>query len=91
MPERRVIRADAFEWLAENPAEPGMSVVTSLPDVSELPKLGFEGWRRFFGDAARAVLERIPDGGCAVFYQSDIRHDGVELSLAGRPVHDLEL
>ena len=76
MPERRVVRADAFEWLAENSSEPGMSVVTSLPDRSELPKLGFEGWRRFFDAAARAVLGWIPDDGVAMFYQSDVRWRG---------------
>jgi hypothetical protein len=74
--ERRVVRADAFEWLAENPAESGMSVVTSLPDRSELPKLEFEAWRGFFGAAARAVLEWIPQDGVAIFYQSDIRFRG---------------
>jgi len=76
MPERRVIRADALEWLAQNPSEPGMSVVTSLPDRSELPKLDFDGWRHFFVDAARAVLRWIPEGGVAMFYQSDIRWRG---------------
>ena len=77
VPDRRVIRADAFAWLAENASEPGMSVVTSLPDRSETPKLGFDGWRRFFVAAARAVLAWIPDGGVAMFYQSDIRWRGV--------------
>jgi hypothetical protein len=77
MPERRVIRADAFEWLAANPAEPGTSIVTSLPDRSELPKLGFDGWQRFFIAAVRAVLAWIPDDGVAMFYQSDIVWRGV--------------
>ncbi|HEX6277636.1 MAG TPA: hypothetical protein VFZ53_31555 [Polyangiaceae bacterium] len=76
MPERRVIRADALEWLVQHPSEPGMSVVTSLPDRAELPQLGFEEWRRFFGDAARAVLRWMPGGGVAMFYQSDIRWRG---------------
>ena len=33
---RRVIQADALAWLDANPAEPGTSVFTSLPDLSEL-------------------------------------------------------
>ncbi|HEX6764012.1 MAG TPA: hypothetical protein VF103_01015 [Polyangiaceae bacterium] len=74
--ERRVVRADAFEWLAGNPAEPGTSVVTSLPDRSELPRLEFEAWRGFFVAAARAVLEWIPEDGVAMFHQSDIRFRG---------------
>ena len=68
--------ADALEWLANHPAEPGTSVVTSLPDVSELPQRDFEAWRRFFGDAARAVLDWIPGDGVAIFHQSDIRWRG---------------
>lgn len=54
-----------------------MSVVTSLPDRSELPKLAFEEWQRFFVAGARAVLAWIPDDGVAMFYQSDIRWQGV--------------
>jgi hypothetical protein len=77
MPERRIIRADALEWLAGNRAEPGTSVITSLPDRSELPKLELEEWRRFFERAARAVLGWIPDEGVAIFYQSDIVWRGV--------------
>jgi len=53
-----------------------MSVVTSLPDLSELPKLGFEEWRRFFVGATEAVLRWIPDAGVALFFQSDVRFRG---------------
>ena len=55
----------------------GASVVTSLPDVSELPALGFDGWRRWFVDAARAAMGCVDDDGVAIFFQSDIRHHGV--------------
>jgi hypothetical protein len=44
--------------------------------VSELPELGFEGWRRWFVTAAAAVIRWLPADGLAVFYQSDIRHGG---------------
>ena len=62
-------------WLAENAAEPGTSIVTSLPDVSEVP-LAFDAWRAWFIAAAHQVLTWIPKDGCAIFYQSDIRHGG---------------
>lgn len=75
-PRREVHCADALEWLGENRAAPGTSVVTSLPDVSELPELGFEGWRAWFLDAARAVLRFLPEDGAAIFFQSDVRHAG---------------
>ena len=51
--------------------------MTSLPDVSELPALGFDGWRRWFVDAARAAMGCVDDDGVAVFFQSDIRAHGV--------------
>ena len=51
-------------------------MVTSLPDVSELPELGFEGWRAWFIDAARRVIRWVPETGVAIFFQSDIRYRG---------------
>lgn len=72
-----IIQAEACGWLAANPAAAGSSVVTSLPDLSELSALGFEGWRAWFVAAARDVLRWVPAPGVAIFYQSDIRHEGV--------------
>jgi hypothetical protein len=74
---KRIIQAEALAWLAENPASPGTSVITSLPDVSEVPERGFEGWKAWFGEAARAVLRWVPEPGLVIFFQSDIRKDGV--------------
>jgi hypothetical protein len=76
-PRRHIVHAEALAWLDANPAEPGTSVVTSLPDVSELSELGFEGWRGWFVGAARRILRWIPPDGVAIFFQSDIRHQGV--------------
>jgi hypothetical protein len=52
------------------------SVVTSLPDCSELPEWSFDSWRTWFVDAARRVIRWVPEDGVAIFYQSDIRHLG---------------
>jgi hypothetical protein len=52
-------------------------VITSLPDVSEVPALGFDGWRSWFVDAAAAVMAAIPADGVAIFFQSDIRRGGI--------------
>ena len=77
LPARReVYEADAIAWLGARERLSDASVVTSLPDVSELPTLGFEGWRRWFEDAAALVASRVPDEGVAVFFQSDIKHGG---------------
>ena len=73
---RLVAHADAFAWLAENPAAPFSSVVTSLPDVSEVPAMGFEGWRTWFIEAAYRVIAWLPPSGVAIFYQSDVVHRG---------------
>src|SRR6185369_205850 len=73
---RTIIQAEALGWLAANPAPPGTSVITSLPDLSELPELGFSGWKSWFDQAARAVLRWTPSPGLALFFQSDIRQAG---------------
>jgi len=76
-PTREIIQGEALAWLAEHPAPPGASVITSLPDVSEVPERGFDGWRSWFGEAARAVLRWLPEPGLVIFFQSDIRLRGV--------------
>ncbi|MEO7036012.1 MAG: SAM-dependent methyltransferase [Polyangiaceae bacterium] len=76
-PTRTIIQAEALAWMVENPAPSYTSVITSLPDVSEVPERGFEGWKAWFDEAARAVLRWVPDPGLVIFFQSDIRHGGV--------------
>lgn len=75
-PSRQVFHADAIAWLAARAPLDGCGVVTSLPDVSELPRLGFEGWRAWFVAAAGTVLRSLPQGGMAIFFQSDVLHAG---------------
>lgn len=77
LPARREVhQTDAIPWLEAQQRLVAASVVTSLPDLSELSGLGFEGWRRWFEDAAALVASRVPDDGVAVFFQSDIKHGG---------------
>jgi hypothetical protein len=75
MPSRRVVQAEALAWLDANPPDAHASVVTSLPDVSELP-LELDAWRAWFVGAVERVVRWVPDGTMAVFYQSDVRHRG---------------
>ncbi len=56
-----------------NPADDGMSVITSLPDLSELHELGLDGFRAWFIDAASRVIRWVPRDGVAIFFQSDVR------------------
>lgn len=76
-PQRTVIQAEALGWLAEHPAESGSSVITSLPDVSELGGRTLAEWRHWFVDAARQVIRWVPPGGVSIFFQSDIRQGGI--------------
>lgn len=84
-PSRVVFQADALAWMDATPASEDASVITSLPDVSELP-LSFDAWRAWFVGAARRVLAWIPRDGVAIFYQSDIRHHGAWIDK-GHLVH----
>jgi hypothetical protein len=67
---------DGVAWLARGPLPPDHAVVTSLPDVSELPALGFDGWRRWFVDTVALACGAVADEAVAVFYQTDVKRDG---------------
>jgi len=79
---RVVHQADALEWLAQHRPLVGASVVTSLPDTSELPELSLDQWRQWFVRAAALTLSCLDDDGVAIFFQSDIRHGGVWIDKA---------
>jgi hypothetical protein len=83
-PARLVIQAEALAWLREHPAEPGDAIITSLPDVSELPELGpgLDGWTNWFVDAAAELMRWPAVGMPSVFFQSDVRHQGQWLDKA---------
>jgi hypothetical protein len=68
---------EALAWLHEQGRLRDASVVTSLPDLSELPHLGFAAWVDWFESAALATMNSVPDEGVAIFFQSDIRRAGL--------------
>lgn len=72
-PRREVHHAEALAWLRAAGRLDGCSVVTSLPDVAEVPEMDLDAWARWFVVAARAVLDAVPDDGVAIFFQSDIK------------------
>jgi hypothetical protein len=78
-PERTVHHGDALAWLRDRGVLRDASVITSLPDVSEVPALGLDGWRAWFEDAANRILASVPPEGIAIFFQSDIKRDGLWL------------
>src|SRR5438093_12280568 len=76
-PRRDVHHGDAVAWLRAHAPLVDASVVTSLPDMSELPALCFDAWREWFEATAELILRSVPDHGAAIFFQSDIRHAGL--------------
>src|SRR5436190_524300 len=90
-PARTVVHADALPWLRAQTPLAGASVVTSLPDLVEVPGLGLDGWKRWFGQAAAAVVAALGEGAAAIFFQSDVRRGGVwidKAALVSRAVED---
>ncbi len=81
-PSREVICADALEWLADGEPLLGAAVITSLPDVCEFNGLSLGEWRRWFIAAAKTIFAALPDGSPAIFYQTDIKRDGVWIDKA---------
>jgi hypothetical protein len=76
-PSRVVHHADALPWLRAHAPLAGASVITSLPNVSEVPTLDLDAWKRWFEDAALLTMQAVTDQGVAIFFQSDIRSEGV--------------
>lgn len=75
-PTRSVHQGDGVAWLDAATLAPDHAIVTSLPDHSELPTLGFEGWRRWFVDVAALACRRVADQAVVVFFQTDVKHEG---------------
>ena len=82
---RTVFCEDALPWLEQRPQLANCSFITSLPDVSglgqqETPDGGggaLEAWQRWFVRAAVLTLAATPDEGVTIFYQTDIRREGL--------------
>ena len=75
-PRREVLCGDGVAWLARGRLPPDHAVVTSLPDASELPALGLDGWRRWFVETSALACGAVADEAVAVFYQTDVKRDG---------------
>ena len=75
-PRRQVTCGDGLELLRGGPLPADHAVVTSLPDLSELPALGPEGWRAWFVETAALACGAVADQAVAVFYQTDVKRDG---------------
>jgi hypothetical protein len=75
-PSRIVHHADGVAFLA-TPLPNTHAIITSLPDTSELPSLGsIDAWRTWFVDTIALACRAVADDAVAIFYQTDIKHDG---------------
>jgi len=72
---REVHCGDSIPWLRERGKAPGTSVVTSLPDVSEVG-MDLVSWRVWFIDAVKLCVDATSDECVAIFFQTDIKRDG---------------
>ncbi len=75
-PKRTVVHGDALAWLDAFEPDASHAIVTSLPDVSELPTRDVSAWIEWFGDAASRCLSKLVDDNVAIFFQSDIKTEG---------------
>jgi hypothetical protein len=82
LPRREIFHSDALVWLTEQTPLVGCSIVTSLPDRAELPKLSFPAWQAWFQRAAATVMRALPPEGMAIFFQSDVLHRGLWVDKA---------
>ena len=76
MPERSVVHGDGVAWLEGARLGGEHTIVTSLPDSSELPRLGFAGWRAWFVETAALVCRTVAEGSPAIFFQTDVKREG---------------
>ncbi|MFT4840898.1 MAG: hypothetical protein ACI8UD_000692 [Planctomycetota bacterium] len=74
---REVYEADAIAWLEQQELAADAAFVTSLPNVDEFQHQNLARWRTWFVDAAALVMNKTPVESAAVFFQTDIKQDGV--------------
>lgn len=80
---RTIHQGDGLAWLRANtPLPADHSIITSLPDSSELPSLGFEGWRKWFSDTSELLCNAVAPAAAAVFYQTDVKREGTWVDKA---------
>jgi hypothetical protein len=72
---RTVHHGDGVAFLA-NAMPDDHALITSLPDHSELPALGVDGWKTWFVDTVVLACRAVAADAVAIFYQTDVKHDG---------------
>jgi len=73
---REVTCGDGVAWLQGRALPADHAIITSLPDSSEVPALGFDGWREWFSKSAELCCRAVADDAVAIFFQTDVKRDG---------------
>lgn len=88
-PSREIHCAEAIAWMRARGRMEGACAVTSLPDVSEVGK-SLPVWREWFLGAVGATIDLVPETSAALFFQSDIKCDGVWIDKGGMVIRAAE-
>ena len=72
----------ALEWLRANPLAPDAAILTSLPNFDEFSHRDLDRWQDWFLGAAELALSSTPPEQACVFFQTDVKHDGVWIDKA---------
>jgi len=78
-----VFVGDAIPWLRARAPIAGASVLTSMPDETDLFTVERSQWERWFIDAAELCVRAADPRGLAVFFQTDTKGGGRWLDKAG--------
>lgn len=79
---REVFCSDVIEWLNQNELPAKTSLVASIPDISEFHSTDLNSYRHKFCEIATLILNKTPEDGVTIFYQSDIKTEGLWLDKA---------
>ena len=73
---RTIHVGDGVAWIAERALPAPHAVVTSLPDVSEMPSMSLDVWREWFVETVALACGQVAETAPAVFYQTDVKREG---------------
>lgn len=73
---------DAIAWLNNFSETSGHSFLGSLPDISEFSGYSLEQWKNWFQTCAELILTKTSPEGVTIFFQSDIKHEGLWVDKA---------
>ena len=83
MPTRELVVGDGIAWLRDTDALPAdHAIVTSVPDVSEMPPNTLAQWRELASEIVELACTKVHPQSAVVLYQTDIKVDGRHIDKA---------